>query len=242
LYKSADVAVGYMFSGDELARATDEVDAAVQPAQTSFLSAAVDADPASWTADPVVEEEPPSDTERVAAAPLETVPETIISAREAFERVLDRAMHLPARVADADTSESVDAAAEVTRDALYAALAATIRESPPALEDLASAITQKAQPSYAAARPVDALAPSVKLYRMLDRESVKAVDVAASMLGLRDLEPVVADLEEEAEEGAPVDVALEEAFEPVGALAPVEPTESGTPSSEDFEDLVAVGN
>ena len=103
---------------------------------------------------------------------------------------------------------------------MRAALCVTIRESPHALHDLSQCITQPRTAS---------------LYRMLNHKGESAADVAASILGLPDLEPVVAEIEEE-------EVEEEHDEEAIGAAFDVADTESGTPSSEEFEELVAAEN
>lgn len=238
-HKAAD-AIGYMFSELELDQAADSVDAAPRPGQRAFLDDAMHAEPASWTPDPVYEETLPEEAAAVVSAPLESVPETTITAHEAFEHALNKSLTTTPVASDADASSGTAFPdADATTLALRAALCVTIRESPCALDDLAMRVTRAAHPGYTAGLPVTghnpaahALAPSVQLYRMLGHKGERAVDVAASILGLRELEPVVAELED----------ALDEEFEdalvePVGSAPVVDPTESGTPSSEEFDEL-----
>jgi len=237
---SAQDAVGYMFSTQELELAHDSVDAVPRPGQRAFLVEAVEANPAAWQPSESREESLPDEATQVVSAPLESVPETTITAHEAFERVITKSLTLlvvEAAPSKAGPSSMPDASTAST--ALAAALCATIRESPRALDDLALRITARAQPSYVAALPSHAaagtaLAPSVSLYCMLEHKGERAVDVAASILGLRNLEPVIADLEPEESE------AIDEAFEDavIDSVDVGAPVESGTPSSEEFDELV----
>lgn len=239
MHKAQD-AIGYMFSDDELAQASDAIDAANSPGQRAFLVEAEEADPAAWVADPVRDEELPAEATTVVAAPLESVAENVVGAHEAFAHVLNEVLTLPVRATPLEAQRITRPDADATSAALSWALCASIRESSRALDDLSLQITNKSQPAYAASLPEQgihssayALSSSVDLYRALGHKGERSVDVAASMLGLRDLEPVVADLHEcePPEDADAVDAAFEDAIEAVEEVA------SGTPSSEEFEEL-----
>ena len=236
LHKAVD-AIGYMFSQLELDRAHDSVDSPSN--QCHFLDPCEEAEPAAWMPEPQREDAGP--TEPPAVAPsvgcvLESVPETIITAHEAFEHTLTTALVLPTTpYDDVAMPKSEFPEADATSKALSAALAVTIRESPRAFDDLATQINTRAQPGYLAAMAdydsdalaqraaAVALAPSVEMYRMLDHQGERAIDVAASLLGLKDLEPVVMTEPETVDEPDSLDGSY---------------PGSGTPSSEELEELV----
>lgn len=224
---NAEDAVGYMFSSDELAAAQDAVEALPRVGQRKFLCELQVAEPASWVESAQREEELPAEVSHVVALPLDTVPELTISAHEAFERAINATAALKPAYLVKETNADVEA----TSSALRAALCISISESPRALDDLASKITRTAQPAS-----TEDMQPSVALYQQLNHQGERAVDVAASIVGLRDLEPLAAELEleQEEEEGA-LDAAFEDAL--VGTAEVVGSVESGTPSSEDFEEL-----
>lgn len=210
----AQDAIGYMFSEQELDSANESVDALPRPGQREFLCDAQEAEPATYEPAPPVPAPPPTTP---VATPLPSVPEVTITAREAYDKVLKEAVvEWPVLQPAALPDDDADA---VTR-AMRAALCVTIRESPHALHDLSQCITQPRTAS---------------LYRMLNHKGESAADVAASILGLPDLEPVVAEIEEE-------EVEEEHEEEAIGAAFDVADTESGTPSSEEFEELVAAEN
>ena len=236
LHKAVD-AIGYMFSQLELDRAHDSVDSPSN--QCHFLDPCEEAEPAAWVPEPqredVVPTEPPAVAPSVGCV-LESVPETIITAHEAFEHTLTTALVLPTTpYDDVAMPKSEFPEADATSKALSAALAVTIRESPRAFDDLATQINTRAQPGYLAAMAdydsdalaqraaAVALAPSVEMYRMLDHQGERAIDVAASLLGLKDLEPVVMTEPKTVDEPDSLDGSY---------------PGSGTPSSEELEELV----
>tara|TARA_Y100000389_G_scaffold137919_1_gene135577 strand:+ start:12690 stop:14756 length:2067 start_codon:yes stop_codon:yes gene_type:complete len=224
---SAEAAIGYMFSQVELNEAGDSV-ALDRPSQGhAFLSEAATADPAAWIAEEPREELLPVEVVKtVVSSPLESVPEVLISAHEAFEQ----AIHTTANVRSLPLDESdLDADADAASRALKAALCITLRESSHAFDALASRVAQHSP-------------ASIQLFQMLNHQGERAVDVAASMLGIKELEPVVAELEfmdeclhdsSEQHEEVALDAAFEDAIVESGSDA----VGSGTPSSEDLEEL-----
>lgn len=245
----ARVAVGYMFSGVELERAAAEVQAGASN-EHSFLVESDEAEPLSWVPVPA-----PTPTAEAPAAPapvpvpvLAPIPEVAISAHEAFERAM-HTTHEPCATEYHDvTQPAEDSAATSASAALAAAVRVTLSESAWAIDDLAARITQTAQASHVAALPdvsqVESrrvcaqygVGPSAALYRDLAHCGGRSIDVAASMVGLRDLEPVVVLEEEAGDEYLDVPENLEAALEAALAADDV-PAGSGTPSSEEFEDL-----
>lgn len=234
LHKAED-AIGYMFSELELDLANEQIEHAQSCDQKTFLTNIRDAEPASWTPDAPRVETQPTDAVQLVTVPLETVPETVVNAHEAFEKALHSYCNV--RAASVVEQPARRKAADETSAALSWALCATIRESPCALNDLAARITRNAQPAA-----TQALAPSVALYQQLAHKGERAVDVAASMVGLRDLEPIVSlpELEEvlqapDTEDAVETDAAFEEVMHPESVVEQADG--SGTPSSEEFDDL-----
>ena len=178
---NAEDAVGYMFSDPELNAATDGVDVQrVGAQQWDFLSTNPLAAPAAYVAEAPLYEV--SSSEVVATnAPLPTVHEATITAHEAYEKVLGSALLVAGCVHEALPTGAPETDAEAVDKAMRAALCVTIKESPLALNDLSQKI---------------ALTRSALLYRMLGHHGGRAVDVAASILGLPDLELIEAETDE----------------------------------------------
>ena len=107
------------------------------------------------------------------------MPEITLTAHEAFERSVLSHVIRPAE-RDSTAASSDDDAARVS-NALMAALCVSIKASANALEDVSRTITHVA---------------TSRLYKRLQHKGETTVDMAASILGVPELEPVEPELVE----------------------------------------------